>query len=251
MDFSGKSIFITGAGAGVGKFTAKEMAERGGLLTITDLDVGRAEQAAKEISDAGGKALAIAADVREYDQVKAAVEKATEAYGKVDILINNAGTGNLCPFVATSPEEWDFDIKICLYGVLNGTHAVLPQMIERKAGRIINICSDAGRVGEPRLALYAAAKAGVIAFTKSVAQEVARDGVLMNCVCFSTIRTEMFGDLFAGNPALEEKMVKRYPMRRIGEMQDAANTIMLMASDYVTFITGQVLSANGGFAMVD
>ena len=251
MDSTDKSIVITGSGAGVGKYTAKEMAARGGLLTISDMDEGRMEQAAKEITDAGGKAIAIKADVREYDEIKAMIEGATEAYGKVDILINNAGTGNLAPFITTEPAEWDFDIKICLYGVLNACHCVLPQMIERNSGKIINICSDAGRIGEPRLSLYSAAKAGVVGFTKAIAQEVARNNVLVNCVCFSTIRTEMISDLLDGNPEIGEKMVKRYPMKRLGTLQDAANAIMLMASDYVTFITGQVLSANGGFAMVD
>ena len=251
MDFTGKSIVITGSGAGIGKYTAKEMAARGGLLAVSDVDLARAEQAAKEITEAGGKAIAVKADVREYDEVQAMIDKATEVHGKVDILVNNAGTGNMAPFVTTSPEEWDFDIGICLYGVLNGCHCVLPQMIERNSGRIINICSDAGRVGEPRLAIYSAAKAGVIGFTKAIAQEVARNNVLVNCVCFSTIRTEMFAALFEGNPEIEQKMIKRYPMKRLGSMEDAANTIMLMASDYVTFITGQVLSANGGYAMVD
>jgi NAD(P)-dependent dehydrogenase (short-subunit alcohol dehydrogenase family) len=251
MDFEGKSIVITGAGAGIGKFTAKEMAARGGLLTISDVNLERATQAVAEIVEAGGKALAVKADVMQYDEVKASIERATETYGQVDILINNAGTSSLSPFTETTPEEWNKDIGICLYGVINGCHCVLPQMIKRGSGKIINICSDAGRVGEPRLATYSAAKAGVIGFSKAIAQEVGRYNVLVNCVCFSTIRTEMFTALFDGNPQIEEKMVKRYPMKRLGTMQEAANTIMLMASDYVTFITGQILSANGGFAMVD
>jgi NAD(P)-dependent dehydrogenase (short-subunit alcohol dehydrogenase family) len=251
MDFSGKTIAITGAGAGIGRRTALEMAARGGLLTISDIDLSRAQQVASEITGAGGKAIAVEADVRNYGQVEAMINAATGEFGRVDILVNNAGTGIPKPFIMTAPEEWDFDIGICLYGVINGCRAVLPRMVERNSGKIVNICSDAGRVGEPMLALYSAAKAGVIGFSKAIAREVARDNVLVNCVCFSTIRTELMGGLFQANPEIEQKMVKRYPMKRIGEMEEAANTIMMMCSDYVTFITGQVLSCNGGYAMVD
>jgi len=251
MDFSGKSIVITGAGAGVGGRTASEMAARGGLLTISDIDASRAEAKAQKIVEAGGKAIAVGADVRDYGQVEAMVDAAVTAYGRVDIMINNAGTGIPKPFIMSSREDWDFDIGICLFGVMNGCRAVLPRMIEADVGKIINICSDAGRVGEPMLAAYSAAKAGVVGFTKAVAKEVARNNILVNCVCFSTIRTELMGGLMAANPETEQKMAKRYPMRRIGEMEDAANAIMLMCSDYVTFITGQVLSCNGGYAMVD
>ena len=251
MEFTDKSIVITGSGAGVGRKTALEMAKRGGLLTVSDIDGSLAEHLAGEITEAGGKALGVEADVTKYDQVKAMIEAATEKFGRVDILVNNAGTGTMKPFVETSPEDWDFDIHICLYGVMHGCHAVLPRMMEQGSGKIINICSDAGRVGEPRLAAYSAAKAGVVGFTKALAKEVARNNVLVNCVCFSTIRTEGMKNMLDAVPGMEEKMVKFYPMRRLGEMGEAANTIMLMCSDYVTFITGQVLSCNGGYAMVD
>ena len=251
MDFKGKSIVITGAGAGIGRRTAAEMASRGGLLTVSDIDASRAEEAAAGIRDAGGNAMAAQADVREYAQVEAVIGAAIAAFGGVDVLINNAGTGIPKPFVMTDPQEWNFDVGICLFGVMNGCRAVLPHMVEKNAGRIVNICSDAGRVGEPMLAAYSAAKAGVVGFSKAIAREVARNNVLVNCVCFSTIRTELMAGLFEANPEVEQKMSKRYPMKRIGEMEEAANTIMLMCSEYVTFVTGQVLSCNGGFAMVD
>lgn len=251
MDFRTKSIVITGAGAGIGRRTALEMASRGGMLTVSDIDLSKAEAVAGEITGAGGSAIAAQADVREYGQVEAMVDAAISAFGQVDILVNNAGTGIPKPFVMTDPEDWNFDIGICLFGVMNGCRAVLPHMVEKSAGRIVNICSDAGRVGEPMLAAYSAAKAGVVGFTKAIAKEVARSNVLVNCVCFSTIRTELMTGLFEANPEVETKMVKRYPMRRLGEMEEAANTVMLMCSDYVTFITGQVLSCNGGYAMVD
>lgn len=251
MDFNAKSIVITGAGAGIGRKTALEMASRGGMLTVSDIDLSKAEAVAGEITGAGGSAIAAQADVREYGQVEVMMDAAITEFGQVDILVNNAGTGVPKPFIMTDPAEWNFDIGICLFGVMNGCRAVLPHMVEKNAGRIVNICSDAGRVGEPMLAAYSAAKAGVVGFTKAIAKEVARNNVLVNCVCFSTIRTELMAGLFEANPEVETKMVKRYPMRRLGEMEEAANTVMLMCSDYVTFITGQVLSCNGGYAMVD
>lgn len=250
MDFTGKSIVITGSGAGIGRRAAVEMASRGGLVTVCDIDEEKAEAVVGEIGNAGGSARAARVDVTSYNDVKAMIDGAVSAFGKVDILINNAGAGTMKFFTETTPEDWRFDIDLCLYGVMNSCHAALPGMIEAKSGRIVNVCSDAGRVGEPRLTAYSAAKAGVIGFTKALAREVARSNVLVNCVCFSTVKTETTQAMFDDAPDMEQKMVKRYPMKRVGTMDEAANTLMLMASEYVTFITGQVLSMNGGYAMV-
>ncbi len=251
MDFTGRSIVVTGSGAGIGRATALAMAESGGLLTISDIDPIAAEQVAAEIQEAGGKATWVKTDVTIYEEAVGMIKAAAQEYGHVDILINNAGTGMIKPFVETVPEEWSRDIGLCLYGVMNGCHAVLSHMIERNSGKIVNICSDAGRIGEPRLAAYSAAKAGVVGFTKAVAKEVARNNILVNCVCFSTIRSESIQKMLDAVPGMEEKMVKLYPMRRVGELAEAARSIMLMCSEYVTFTTGQVLSCNGGYAMVD
>lgn len=251
MDFSDTSIVITGSGTGIGRTAAMEMAARGGLLTIGDMDEERARTVADGINASGGRAIAIRADVTDYDQVKALIDGATTEFGGVDVLVNNAGTGEQKMFVETAPADWRFEIDLCLYGVMNGCHAVLPQMIERGSGRILNICSDAGRVGEPTLAAYSAAKAGVVGFTKAIAKEVARCNVLVNCLCFSAIRTEGIQARFDASPGMEEKMVRRYPMKRIGEPIEAANAMMMLISDYCTFTTGQVLSANGGYSMVD
>lgn len=250
MRFDGKSIVITGAGMGIGKVAAKNFAQRGGLLTIMDLREDLALSVAKEITDAGGKAIGAMADVRNYEQVKAAVVSAIAAYGKVDIMINCAGTGIPKEFKDTQPAEWDFDIDICLYGVLNGSHAVINHMLQRGSGKIINVCSDAGRVGERFLSIYSAAKGGVIAFTKALARETARKGVLVNSVCFGTTLTENIQLLMDSVPGVKEKMIKNYPIGRLATMEDQANALMLMASDYATFIVGHTLASNGGFAMV-
>jgi NAD(P)-dependent dehydrogenase (short-subunit alcohol dehydrogenase family) len=251
MDFSDTSIVITGSGLGIGRRAAMEMASRGGLVTVSDLDGERAAEVASAIKEAGGRAIGIRTDVTDYDQVKALIDGATSEFGRVDVLVNNAGTGKQKMFVQTAPDDWRFEIDLCLYGVMNGCHAVLPRMMERGSGRILNICSDAGRVGEPGLASYSAAKAGVVGFTKAIAREVARHNVLVNCLCFAAIRTEGIQAMFDAQPGMEEKMVRRYPMKRIGEPLEAVNSMMMLVSDYLTFTTGQVLSANGGYAMVD
>jgi len=250
MKFDEKSIVITGAGAGIGKVAAQNFASRGGLIALSDLNGESAERAAKEIQDNGGKAISAQVDVTDYSQVKAAVDAAIKEYGKIDIMINCAGTGKPIFFKDTTPEDWDYDINICLYGVLNGCHAVIHHMLERGEGRIINVCSDAGRVGERRLSTYSAAKGGVIAFTKALAKEVARNGITVNSVCFGTTKTELIQSMLDSVPGMEEKMLKLYPMGRLGTMQDQANALMLMASEYVTFITGQTLSSNGGYSMI-
>lgn len=250
MQFDGKSIVITGAGMGIGKVAARNFAHRGGLLTIIDVKEDLTLATAKEIENEGGKAIGVMADVRSYGQVKVAVDRAIETYGKIDIMINCAGTGIPKEFKDTQPSDWNFDIDICLYGVLNGSHAVVNHMLERGQGKIINVCSDAGRVGERFLSIYSAAKGGVIAFTKALARETARKGVLVNSVCFATTLTENIQVLLDSAPGLKEKMIKNYPIGRLATMQDQANALMLMASNYATFIVGQTLVSNGGFAMI-
>jgi NAD(P)-dependent dehydrogenase (short-subunit alcohol dehydrogenase family) len=251
IHFEGKSVVITGAGAGIGRVTALEFARLGARVTIGDRDDGRAGAAAKEIAEAHGadRTLAVTCDVRDYAAVQGMIEQAIATFGGVDVLVNNAGTGKMGPFVKSKPEDWSFDIGICLYGVMNGVHAVLPHMIERGGGRIVNCCSDAGRVGEPNLAAYSAAKAGVVGFTKAVAKEVGRNGIHINCACFGTTLTEIMQRMLPADR--QEKMARAYPLRRLGSMQDAANAVILLASERSSFVTGQVLSSSGGYSMAD
>lgn len=251
IDFTGRSVVITGAGAGIGRVTALELAQLGARVTIGDLDAGRAEAVAKEIGERHGRdrAIAVRCDVRDYSAVKAMVDGAIAAFGAVDVLINNAGTGKPGLFADSNPDDWNYDLGICLYGVMNGVHTVLPHMLERGRGRIVNCCSDAGRVGEPNLAIYSAAKAGVVGFTKSVAKEVGKYGIVLNCVCFGTTMTELMQKVIPEER--QQKMIKAYPLRRLGTMQDAANAVILLASDRASFVTGQVLSSSGGYTMVD
>lgn len=250
MRFDGKSIIITAAGMGIGRVAAQNFAARGGLLTVVDWKGDLAEKTAKEIQELGGKAIPVQADVTNYSQVKAAVDKAIGEYGKVDIMINCAGIALYKKFANTKPEDWPSEINVCLYGVLNGCHAVVSHMLESRQGRIINVCSDAGRVGEKYAAVYSAAKGGVIAFTKALAREVSSKGIYVNSVCFSATKTENIQSVLDMDPNLEKKMIKNYPIGRLGTMQDQANAMMLIASDYASFIVGQTICSNGGYSMI-
>jgi NAD(P)-dependent dehydrogenase (short-subunit alcohol dehydrogenase family) len=251
IHFEGKAVVITGAGAGIGRVAAHELARLGAKLVIGDMSLERASRVQAEIQEeyGEGRALAVECDVRDYAAVKDMIAAAIEHFGALDVLINNAGTGKGGAFVKSKPEDWNFDLGVCLYGTMNCVHAALPHMIERGQGRIVNCCSDAGRVGEPYLAIYSAAKAGIVGFTKAVAKEVGKKGILMNCVCFGTTLTEVMQKVIP--PELREKLAKGYALRRLGTMEDAANAMLLLASDRASFVTGQVLSSSGGFSMVD
>ncbi|MBU2548914.1 MAG: SDR family oxidoreductase [Proteobacteria bacterium] len=250
MDFTGKNIVITGAGAGVGKKAAEKFLEHGARVMINDLREDVLDQAEQYLK-AKGEVVSFAADVTDTEAVRAMAQKAIETFGGVDIWLNNAGTAKEVKLFIEQPREnWDFDIGINLIAVLNGCKAILPHFIEKKAGKIVNTVSDAGRVGEFRLAVYSAAKAGVIGFTKALAREVGRYNIMVNCVSLGTTKTENINAMLEMMPGGEEKMAKLYALRRIGEMDDAANALLLMSSDYVTWITGQTLSSSGGFSFV-
>ena len=250
MEFGDQSIVITGAGMGIGRMTAHNFARRGGLVTVSDIDLSRAETVTKEIVKEGGKAIAVKADVTEYDDATALIDKAIAGFGKVDILVNNAGTSHdLALFIDTKPRDWEIPLRICLYGVLNCCHAVLPSMVERKQGRIINVVSIAGLEGHTRLAVYSGAKAGIIGFSKALAAEVGRHAIHVNCVSFGQTESENIVNLLTEMPEYKERAIKKIPLRRFATMQDQANAIMLLASPYATFITGQTLNSDGGRCM--
>lgn len=250
MDFTNKSVVITGAGAGVGKKAAQKFLEHGARVMINDLKEDVLQQAVKEL-EAKGEVASFAADVTDTEAMRAMALKAVETFGGVDVWINNAGTARtLNFFTELTKEDWEFDIGVNLYAVLNGCKAILPHFIEKKTGKIVNTVSDSGRVGEPRLSVYSAAKAGVIGFTKALAREVGRYNIMVNCVSLGTTKTENIQMLLDGMPGGEDKMAKAYAMKRLGETDDAANALLLMSSDYVTWITGQTLSSSGGFSFV-
>jgi 2-hydroxycyclohexanecarboxyl-CoA dehydrogenase len=189
-------------------------------------------------------------DVTDTGSVRDGVRRTEEALGPIEILVNNAGWDELRPFLETDEDFWQRVIEINYKGCLRVTHAVLPGMVERGFGRLVNLGSDAGRVGSSLEAVYSGAKGGVIAFTKTVAREVARSGVTANTVCPGPTRTPMLEAMAeSGGEKLVESLTRAVPMRRLGEPEDVAAAVAFLASDRAGFITGQTLSVSGGLTM--
>lgn len=247
-----KVVVVTGGGGGIGGATCRRFAEEGAKVAVFDIDTAAAERTASSIAEVGGAARAFACDITDHAAVARAVAAAEEALGPVGVLVNNAGWDVFRLFKDSAPEEWQKLIAINLVGALNMHHAVLPGMLARRSGRIVNIASDAARVGSSGEAVYAACKAGLVGFSKTLAREHARQGVTVNVVCPGATNTALFVDYKkgAGNPEkLEEAFRRAVPMGRIGEPEDLPGAILFFSSDDAAFITGQVLSVSGGLTM--
>ena len=245
IDLGGKVALITGAGRGIGRVTAHLAGAAGGRVAVADLAGDSARTVAEEIGRAGGQAIGVSADVTKPADAARMVEETLRAFGRLDILVNNAARWTVKPFKDLTPTDYDTDIGVGLLGTLHTTRAALDTMVQQGFGRIINVVSDAGRVGEPLLTVYSAAKAGVIGFTKALAKELGRYNITVNAVAPGTTRTPGAREFIEG--VGEEKMVKAYPLRRIGEPRDIANAILFFASDLASYVTGQVLSVSGGY----
>ena len=244
---SGKIAFVTGAGRGMGRAMAERLAAEGARVAVTDIDKDAAAAAAEVL---GSGAVAVHLDVTDALSVAAAVEEATAALGPIDILVNNAGWDRLAPFVDTDEDLWDRLIAINLKGVLHTCRTVVPQMTERRTGRIVNISSDAGRVGSTGEAVYSATKAGIIGFTKTLAREVAKHGVTANVVCPGPTDTPLLAEMVgAGNDRLITSLQRAIPLGRLGRPEEVAAAVAFLASDDAAFITGQTLSVSGGLTM--
>jgi len=248
----GKTVIVTGGGGGIGGATCLRFAREGAAVAVLDLNPDAAERVAAHIRDEGGRALAIPCDITDRASVDAAVVSVRNGLGAVDVLVNNAGWDIFRPFTKTEPAQWDRLIAINLTGALHMHHAVLPGMVERKSGRIVNIASDAARVGSSGEAVYAACKGGLVSFSKTIAREHARHGITVNVVCPGPTNTALFEDYKqgAGNPEkLVEAFTRSIPLGRIGQPDDLPGAIAFFASDDAAFITGQVLSVSGGLTM--
>lgn len=250
MDFQGKSAIITGAASGIGRATALEMGRLGASVAVVDLNLAGAEAVAAEVTGLGGRGRAFGVDVSNQEQVEAMVEEVCRAWGAVDILVNNAAWDELKPFMETTPEFWTKSININLKGMLYCTKAALKHMLERQRGAIVNVASDAGRVGSSGEAIYSATKGAMVAFTKAIAREVVRYGIRVNCVCPGLTDTPMLAAIRQGNPKLVDAIIKSIPMKRIGRPEEVAQAILFFASDRASYITGQTLSVNGGLNML-
>uniref|UniRef100_UPI0033412CAF 2-hydroxycyclohexanecarboxyl-CoA dehydrogenase n=1 Tax=Castellaniella defragrans TaxID=75697 RepID=UPI0033412CAF len=250
--FEHKTIVVTGGGGGIGGATCLRFGKEGGRVAVFDLNLDAAEKVAAQIRAEGGAAQAFLCDITNRASVDAAVAAAEEKLGPIDVLVNNAGWDVFKPFTKTEPAQWDKLIAINLTGMLHMHHAVLPGMAARKSGRIVNIASDAARVGSSGEAVYAACKGGLVAFSKTIAREHARHGITVNVVCPGPTDTALFAEYKegAGNPEkLMEAFTRSIPLGRIGQPQDLPGAILFFASEDAAFVTGQVLSVSGGLTM--
>jgi len=242
----GKTAIVTGAGRGIGRAIAAKLTAEGAAVMAADIDGDAAERTA---ADLGGDAAGVRADVTSRKSVAAMAEEARARFGRIDVLVNNAGWDVAGPFVDSDPADWDRIMAINLYGVLHTCHAVLPVMAEQKSGAVVNIGSDAGRVGSAGEAVYSAAKGGVIAFTKTLAREQARNRVRVNCVSPGPTDTALFASMGGDDPKLREALVRAIPFRRLAEPADIAAVVAFLASDEAGFVTGQTVSVSGGLTM--
>ena len=249
---AGKVAVVTSGGGGIGGATCRRFAREGAQVAVFDRDLEAALRVAQAIGSGGGQAQAFQCDITDRFAVDAAVAQVKSRFGGIDILVNNAGWDVFLPFTKTVPEQWERLIAVNLTGALHMHHAVLPLMVEKKAGRIVNIASDAARVGSSGEAVYAACKGGLVAFSKTLAREHARHNITVNVVCPGPTHTALFADYKkgAGDPdKLEEAFRRAIPLGRLGEPEDLPGAIAFFASDDAAYVTGQVLSVSGGLTM--
>ena len=246
-------MIVTGGARGIGRAIVKAFAEAGADVVVGDTRADEAETTAREIRQQTGRCIsAVDADVTNLQDMHRLRDSALRDFGKIDVLVNNAGWDRLMPFVQTTPDLWDRIIAINYRGVIHACHAVLPHMVERKQGSIVNISSDSARVGSTGEAVYSGAKAAVVAFSKTLAREHARDNIRVNVICpglaetplLEEMRQEDFGRKILGS------IVNYVPLKRFARPEDIAPVVVFLASDAASYITGQVTSVNGGLTMV-
>ena len=241
LDLAGCTAIVTGAGSGIGQACAVTLARAGASVLVADVDGSRAVATLASIVDDDGDGRVCVLDVSDF----AACSALATASADVDVVVNAAATWSIEPFAESDPATWDRHLAVTLIGMLNVSRAFLPAMIEGGKGSIVSISSDAGRVGQQQQVLYSAAKSGIIGATRSLAVEVARHGIRVNCVAPGLTRTP------ASKPFIDaiglDKLTRQYPLGRLGEPGDIADAVLFLASDMSRWITGQVLSVNGGF----
>jgi 2-hydroxycyclohexanecarboxyl-CoA dehydrogenase len=246
-----RTVLVTGGANGIGAAICRRLAEEGCIVGILDLDAAAGEKLAGEIGAGGARATFHAVDISDYDAVKHAVESFEAASGSVAFLVNNAGWDRAANFLDTTPEFWRKVIAINLYGPLNMSHVVLRGMAARGFGRVVNIASDAGRVGSSGEAVYSACKGGVIAFSKTVARELVGKGVIVNTLCPGPTDTAILRSFLEGpdGSKIADALKRAIPMRRFGAPEDYPGLVAFLLSDDAAYITGQTISVSGGLTM--
>jgi len=248
IDLSSDVAVVTGGGSGIGEGIVTLLAEAGAKVAILDMSAEAAKTVAEQINGNGGTAIGVEADITDEDGVRQALESVREQLGPVSVLVNNAATWAIKKFADTTAEETRKVIDVTLLGTINVMRAALPQLLETQ-GRIVNVASDSARTGEHSMSVYAGAKAGVVAITKSIALEVGRKGVRANIVAPGTTVTPGSSG-FIEQVGGADKLAKAYPLGRLGTPADIAGAVLFLASPLSAWITGQVISVSGGYTMV-
>jgi 2-hydroxycyclohexanecarboxyl-CoA dehydrogenase len=246
-----RTALVTGGANGIGAAIARRLAEEGCAVGILDLDAATGEKLADEIKAAGGRASLHAVDITDYDAVVRAVESIETSFGPPAFLVNNAGWDRAQSFLDTTPEFWRKVVAINLFGPLNVNHVVLRGMAARGFGRVVNIASDAGRVGSSGEAVYSACKGGIIAFTKTIARELVGKGIILNTLCPGPTDTAILRSFLEGpdGARIAEGLKRAIPMRRLGVPEDYPGLVAFLLSDDAAYITGQTISVSGGLTM--
>jgi len=246
MFLTGQTAIVTGGGAGIGKAISLALAKEGADVTITDVNLETAQQTVQEIEALGRKSFAAPADVSDSTAVESFINTVVEEFGRIDILVNNAGITRDSLLIRMKDADWESVLKINLTGTFNCTRAVSKIMMKQRSGRIVNMASVIGLMGNAGQANYAASKAGVIALTKSAAKELASRGILVNAIAPGFIMTRMTDVL---PEQVKNEMLNRIPLSRFGKPEDVANTVLFLVSDAANYITGQVIQVDGGMVM--
>ena len=247
MTLQDKVAVVTGAASGIGRATARALAEQGAQVVVAHIDRDKGAAGAAALSERGLKAEFFAVDMTDPTSIDAFAAEVQTRFGPVDVLVNGAGWGRTQPFWEGTPEFWAKLVALNFVGPMQLTKALLPRMMERGGGKIVNIASDAGRVGSLGETVYSSAKGGLIAFTKSLARETARYKVNVNCVCPGPTDTPLMAVV---PEKVQEALTKAIPMRRLGKPEEVADAIVFFAGPHSDYVTGQVLSVSGGLTMV-
>jgi 2-hydroxycyclohexanecarboxyl-CoA dehydrogenase len=251
LDLGGKVVIVGGASKGIGRAIALGLAREGADLVLFARHDGPLEKVAEKARSFGVHVLSVKADVSRQDDVARVVQEALKTFQKIDILINNAAVATMKRFGEMEKKDWDMDINTILYGMLYSIRAVLDHMISRKQGKIINVGSDAGSVGEPYQPIYSAAKGGMVAFSKALAKDVARYGISVNTVAAAMTDTEGAVRFIGGDRSrlFDKDVLRNYCIRRPAKPEEIADMVVFVASERASFITGQTIHVNGGYFM--